>query len=750
MPPSVENRDGTGMRIALVTREYPPETAWGGIGSFYASLARSLVEAGHQVEVFTQGISSPGVTMDDGVTVTRVLGLADAFGPPAGGPLAGNDDLGLFALGLGRALHRAVARRHTEAPFDVIEGHEHLGVNAMINCDGGIRALKVTRYHGAYHSLVKRGLVDWPSSTLVRALEAASIKRADLRISVSTTMDSVVTEDFGATPADVILPNFARAPEWTGSWQAKKDQVLFVGRLVLNLKRPDVAVEAFGRFAQERPGWKLVLVGLDQDQEGVGSVWAHLQASIPAELRNRIVHVGGQSQDEVYRLMAESKAMLMPSEFESFGMVAVEAMLHGCLPLVAAGTGAADVVGEPGLIRRRGSVEDFAAGLEAWLGMGDDATAASLSSRLVRHARSAFSEAHIIADTEAAFTARLAARTSRRPLPEGTGPDDRPLVSVVIPNLNGARFLDQTLRSVFSQDYPRLDVILADGGSTDDSLEIASAYPDLRVIQGEDLGQAHAVNRGLMQANGEILAFLNSDDLYRPGAVSAVVEQFRRRPEAMILSGGCDNIDETGRTVGALIQPVFTGLDGVIRYWGWGRWHAVPQPATFWRRELMEEVGLFDTSLHYAFDLEYWIRAAQRYPIVTVPDTLAAFRLVAGTKTVSHTDRMYAEERQVFLTYRSSLSFGRRFIASREANAHYAAKLIGLAEHLYLAENQRRRALELVAEAVRASPVRILDIRVWLFPVNRVAGLLGLPVLANKGHRFVLRHLPRPSRWGQA
>ena len=730
------------MRIALVTREYPPETAWGGIGAFYTGYARALAEAGQEVEIFTQALERESVVVEDGVRVTRVMGLAEGLGDRAPGPLSGNDDLGLFALGFAQALHRAVRQRHREAPFDVIEGHEHLGVNALVNADAEIGALKVTRYHAAYHSLVRRGLVDWPQSNLVRALERASIVRADQRISVSETMDAAAVEDFGAPRAEAILPNFVKAPSWSGYWSSKADQVLFVGRLVLNLKRPDVAVEAFVDFARRHPEWRLKLVGLDQDQEGIGSVWQHLTTLIPEDLRGRITHIGGQAPQDVYRLMGESKAMLMPSEFESFGMVAVEAMLHGCLPIVATQTATADVVPDTRLIRERGSVADFAAGLEALLGDEAAAGAAELSARVVAHARDAFDETRVVGDNLALLDRALAARRKgRRKVP--AMPAKGPLVSVVVPNFNGARFLDETLKSVTTQDYPNLEVILVDGGSTDESLEIAAAYPDITVIREPDKGQAHAINRGLLRARGDILAYLNSDDVYRPGAVRTIVEHFGARQNAQILCGAADYIDECSQVTGQLIQPQFSGLQGVIRYWGWGRWHTLPQMACFWRREVVERVGLFDASLHYVMDLDYWIRTARLFEIGTVPETLAAFRLVAGTKTVSSTDKMYAEEYATFLRYRDLLPPEIRGRASRDAASHYSGKLLGLGEHFYLGDHLRRRGFGLVGQSVRVDPARLLDPRVWLLVGNAGISLAGLGGLADRVHRRALGLLAR-------
>lgn len=732
------------MRIALVTREYPPETAWGGIGSFYAGLARALVEAGHEVEVFTQGLTQAGTERIAGIQVTRVLAFRDGFGPGMGGSQGGSDDLGLFALGLARAMHRAVTRRHAQAPFDIIESHEHLGIGAAINSDPALSALTVVRYHTAYDTLVRRAVVDWPASPLITALERAALENAAQRVAVSQSIDRIAGEDFGADPAQSVIPNFVDAPPWQGRWTDKKNQILFVGRLVLNLKRPDIAVDAFVRFARRHPGWTLKLVGLDQEQDGIGSVWAHLSAQIPSDLKDRIDFLGARDPTEVFDLMAQSKAILVPSEFESFGLVVAEAMLHGCLPLVASGVATADIVPDVRLVRTRGSAEDFAAGLQILFGGDAQSETQELSSRVVAYAGKAFSQARLVEANIGLYQRMIEARESRAAARPPATPG-QPLVSVVIPNFNGARFLDETLASVVSQDYPNLEIILVDGNSSDHSLEIAAAYPQIQVISQPDRGQAHAINRGLLRARGDILAYLNSDDVYRPGAVSTVVAHFQKRPEARMLCGAADQIDARSGLIGDLIVPRFSGLSGVIRYWGWGRWHTLPQMACFWRREVVERVGLFDAGLHFVMDLDYWIRTARLFDIGTVPETLAAFRLVEGTKTVSSTDKMYAEEYATFLRYRNLLPPQERASASREARHHYSGKLLGWGEHLYLSEHLRRQGLGQARLAVSVDPARLFDPRVWFLAGNAALSVIGLGGWADRAHRRLLSVLPRLS-----
>lgn len=735
------------MRVALVTREYPPETAWGGIGSFYAGFARSLVEAGHEVEVFAQGLERESTeTGEDRVVVHRVMGLKDGFGAKTGGSLAGNDDLGLFALGLASAMHDAVVDRHIQAPFDLIEGHEHLGINAFINASALIDAVTVTRYHSAYHTLVKRGLVDWPPSRLIEALERAAIAGAGYRISTSRIISDAVADDFGTVAADTVVPNFVKQIDYEGRFAAKKRQILFVGRMVLGHKRPDVAIEAFARFCETHGDYQFVLVGPDQDLAEGGTVWQQVRRRLTPEAARRTRYLGAQPQAEVYRLMAESRAIIVPSDFESFGMVAVEAMQHQCLPFVSSETAMADLVPDPRLVCRRGEAEDFAQRLSSVL--SDEAGAADLAERCRSHALEAYSERRVMTDNlrfygEVLSKPREPLPTRHFPTPTADDPAaEHPLVSIVVPNFNGARFIGETLQSLVSQDYPNLEIIVVDGGSTDDSLAVVRQFPDVILISQPDKGQAHAINRGLLRARGDILAYLNSDDVYRPGAIREVVQHFRASPQARILVGACDYIDEASRTIGHL-KPVYTGAAGIVRYWGWERWHTLPQQSVFWRREVVERVGLFDAGRHFVMDLDYWIRVAQLYDFHLVPQTLAAFRLVSGTKTVSSTDRMYGEELQTFYRYRHLLPAWRRPFETLVANRHYSERMTGFAESLYLDGGFRRRALKTLLVAIKRYPLRALDVRSWLLAANTALTLAGQGGRADRVHRRILGWLWR-------
>lgn len=204
----------------------------------------------------------------------------------------------------------------------------------------------------------------------------------------------------------------------------------------------------------------------------------------------------------------------------------------------------------------------------------------------------------------------------------------RPLVSIVTPCFNAARFLEETIVSVLSQDYPHIEYAVMDGGSTDGTVEILRRYEGrIRWCSAPDNGQADAVNRGFAQTQGEIFAFLNADDTYLPGAIARAVAGFARHPDAAVVYGDAWHVDERGRRLSEYPVEAFdrTRLS---------RRCIVCQPAAFMRRDAVAAVGVLDTTLHFAIDYDLWIRLAAQYPLVKIEAVLANSRLHSEAKTV--------------------------------------------------------------------------------------------------------------------
>lgn len=214
-----------------------------------------------------------------------------------------------------------------------------------------------------------------------------------------------------------------------------------------------------------------------------------------------------------------------------------------------------------------------------------------------------------------------------------------PKVSIVTPSFNQAPFLEQTLRSVLEQDYPNLEYIVIDGGSSDGSLEIIHKYADrLAYWQSQpDQGQTDAINQGFTRASGEILAWLNSDDLLLPGAVSVAVRALHEHPEAAMVYGDALLINAEGKTIGK-----FPAAQTDYRKLRRGYVH-IPQQASFFRADLWQQVAPLDVSFYFAMDYDLWVRLAALAPLVYVPEFWAAFRLHGAGKSIAADDRCWPE-----------------------------------------------------------------------------------------------------------
>ena len=202
-----------------------------------------------------------------------------------------------------------------------------------------------------------------------------------------------------------------------------------------------------------------------------------------------------------------------------------------------------------------------------------------------------------------------------------------PLVSIVTPSFNQARYLEETLRSVLEQDYPNLEYIVVDGASTDGSVEIIRKYADQLAwwVSEQDSGQAEAVNKGLSRATGEIVAWLNSDDYYLPGAISAAVSAFDKNPDVVLIYADMLAVDEHGETINVLHYQQ-TDLEDLLCF------QIIGQPAAFFRREALEGAGKLDSSYHFLLDHHLWLRIALQGRILHVAQTWAAARYHAEAK----------------------------------------------------------------------------------------------------------------------
>jgi len=219
-----------------------------------------------------------------------------------------------------------------------------------------------------------------------------------------------------------------------------------------------------------------------------------------------------------------------------------------------------------------------------------------------------------------------------------------PRVSIVTPSFNQARFLEETIRSVLEQDYPNIEYIVVDGGSSDESLQIIQRYQSRFAwwVSEPDRGQTDALNKGFERASGEILAWINSDDTYLPGAIREGVAFLEAYPSVGMVYGDANLVNERGRIVGQFPARQ-TDYRRLLR----GSVH-IPQQATFFRSSVWKRVGPLDYSIFFAMDYDLWVRIAKIAPIQYYPRLWANFRLHDSGKTVLNDDRCYPEMLRIY------------------------------------------------------------------------------------------------------
>lgn len=226
----------------------------------------------------------------------------------------------------------------------------------------------------------------------------------------------------------------------------------------------------------------------------------------------------------------------------------------------------------------------------------------------------------------------------------------RPTISIVTPSLDQAPFLERTIASVLGQEGDfDLEYLVLDGGSTDGSAEILRRHEGRLAYRIEkDTGQANAINKGLRAVKGDVVGWVNSDDLLYPGALARVAAAFAAHPETAWLHGGCEIVDEHDRPIRRWVTAY---KDFRCRRYSRRALlveNFVSQMTVFWRRSALDRVGLLDESLRYSFDYEYWLRLSALGDPLYVPERLAAFRWYTSSKSGANFERQFAEDHEAF------------------------------------------------------------------------------------------------------
>jgi len=275
-------------------------------------------------------------------------------------------------------------------------------------------------------------------------------------------------------------------------------------------------------------------------------------------------------------------------------------------------------------------------------------------------------------------------------MPDGT---PWPRISIVTPSLGQGKFIEETIRSVLLQGYPNLEYIIIDGGSTDESVNIIKKYEKWLAywISEPDKGQANAINKGVSRATGDIIAWLNSDDLYEIESLKKVGTLFASRSDVDIIYGDGIVIDENGAFLEIGESRLINDHDDLGNFIP----NRVFQPSLFFRRKIFDNIGFLDENLHYALDVDFWIRAFPGHKAFHTGNSLSRFRLHQSGKTTVSSIKFLQEELLLISRYGGSHDLFVRYLAA------YTAKS-SLMNHVSCESD-----FEMILHELRASGVKL-------------------------------------------
>jgi glycosyltransferase involved in cell wall biosynthesis len=289
-------------------------------------------------------------------------------------------------------------------------------------------------------------------------------------------------------------------------------------------------------------------------------------------------------------------------------------------------------------------------------------------------------------------------------------------VSIVTPSYNQARYLEQTICSVLNSTPGPFEYFVIDGNSSDSSVEIIKKHEAhlTNWVSEKDNGQAEAINKGLSQAHGEIIAWINSDDYYLPGALQHAIHAFEQNPDTGLVYGNVLSVDAAGNSFNLQTFKPFNIVDLMS-------FQIISQPAVFMRRSVLEQAGLLDPGYHFLLDHHLWLRMAILAPIVFIPETLAAARYHAEAKNLARTADFGREAFKIIEWMKITPGFAPIF---EQNNARIMSGAHRLNAFYLLDGGQYKAALSAYWQSFKARPATAL--RDWHRMIYACLALLGL------------------------
>ncbi len=347
---------------------------------------------------------------------------------------------------------------------------------------------------------------------------------------------------------------------------------------------------------------------------------------IRKEKLSRYIHIIGYiDQRDLQKIFICADILVFPSLFEGFGIPLIEAMRCNCPIVCSDRTSIPEIVGEAALFFNPEDPDDIAEKISLVINNSD------IRDELIEKGKIQslkFSWSSTSDKTLDVFSEIIKNNIINSKIP---------LVSIITPSYNQGRFIKRTIESVLSQSYPNIEYIIIDGGSTDETVSILQSYKNqFTWISEKDEGQADAVNKGILMAKGDIIGWLNSDDIYAPHAILNAVSALIKNPDIDVVYGEASHISDIGDFIDRYPTEIFN-------YERLAEYCYICQPSAFIRKDALLEVGCLDKNLQFCMDYDLWMRLGKTHTFLYLPYVIAQSRLYSQNKTLSQKQKVHEE-----------------------------------------------------------------------------------------------------------